>query len=208
MQKILFASNNQGKLGELKEIFRDYEVLCPRDLGLVLDVYEDGDTFLENAKKKAYAFYEASKSYGVDAVIADDSGLCVIGLDNWPGVFTHRITEDSDEVRNQMIIDRVNASKINRDAVFTCSLFYYDGKNFIERVGNIKGLIASEPKGKNGFGFDAIFVLNDSNFDEYNGKTMAELTQFEKNMVSARKLAAMQIQEELLNKKTLEKRRK
>lgn len=208
MQKILFASNNKGKLQELKEIFNDYEILCPKDIGLNLDVLEDGQTFLENAKKKAYAFYNASKSSGIDAVIADDSGLCVIGLGNWPGIYTHRITDESDEVRNQMIIDRVDAAKINRDALFTCSLVYYNGENFIEKIGNIKGLIADTPKGTNGFGFDSIFILNDINFNVYNGKTLAELTPLAKNTVSARKLAALELQEELLKENVLEKRRK
>ena len=107
-----------------------------------------------------------------------------------------------------MIIDRVDAAKINRDALFTCSLVYYNGDKFTEKIGNIKGLIADSPKGTNGFGFDSIFVLNDINFNAYNGKTLAELTPLAKNTVSARKLAALELQEELLKENVLEKRRK
>ena len=60
MKKILFASNNLGKLNELKEIFKDYEVISPKDVGLNLDVLEDGETFLDNASKKAVEFYNAA----------------------------------------------------------------------------------------------------------------------------------------------------
>lgn len=150
---------NKGKLQELKEIFKSYEIVCPNDIGLNLDVLEDGKTFLENTKKKAYVFYNASKSLKIDGVIVDDSGLCIIGLNNWPGIYTHRIIDESDTFRNQMIIDRIDAAKIKRTALFTCSLVYYDGTYFIEKISDIKVLIASEPRGTNGFGFDSIFVL-------------------------------------------------
>lgn len=195
MKKILFASNNLGKLNELKEIFKDYEVISPKDVGLNLDVLEDGETFLDNASKKAVEFYNAAilKDTEIAGVIADDSGLCIPALNNWPGVFTHRITEASDVIRNQMIIDRVNESKCNRACYFNCCLVYYNGQDIISANGILNGMIAETPKGDNGFGFDSIFVLNDNNTINFNGRTLAELSNTEKNLISARKMAALEL---------------
>lgn len=195
MKKILFASNNLGKLNELKEIFKDYEVISPKDVGLDLDVLEDGETFLDNASKKAVEFYNAAilKDTEIAGVIADDSGLCIPALNNWPGVFTHRITDASDAVRNQMIIDRVNETKCNRACYFNCCLVYYNGQDIISANGILNGMIAEMPKGDNGFGFDSIFVLNDNNTINFNGKTLAELSNAEKNLISARKIAALEL---------------
>ena len=195
MKKILFASNNLGKLNELKEIFKDYEDISFKDVGLNLDVLEDGETFLDNASKKAVEFYNAAilKDTEMAGVIADDSGLCIPALNNWPGVFAHRITETSDAVCNQMIIDRVNETKCNRACYFNCCLVYYNGQDIISANGILNGMIAETPKGDNGFGFDSIFVLNDNNTINFNGKTLAELSNTEKNLISARKMAALEL---------------
>lgn len=177
---MIFASNNKGKLREIKDIFVDYEIKGLKESNIDIDVLEDGTTFYENASKKAHEIYEITKC----PVIADDSGLCLEALNDWPGVYTHRFLGDdkSDHDRNLAIIDKLKDVD-NRTAYVVCNLVYYDGEKELVGVGKLEGTITNEEIGDNGFGFDSIFLLN-------NGKTLAELSEKEKNLVSARKLAA------------------
>ena len=183
---MIFASNNKGKLEEIKSILNDYDIFSLIDSNINIDVVEDKDTFVENAKKKAYVIYKFSHM----ETLADDSGLMINSLDGFPGVMTHRFLGDdaSDTDRNNYLIEEVNKHK-DRTAKVVCSLAYYDGTGFITASGSIDGTIAKKRKGKNGFGFDEIFELS-------NGKTLAELSKKEKNEISARKKAC-----ELLKKK-------
>ena len=176
---MIFASNNRGKLKEIKSIFNNYDIKGLKECGIDVDVLEDKETFYENASKKAHEIFTIAK----EAVIADDSGLCVEALNDWPGVYTHRFLGDdkSDHDRNLAIIDKLKDVD-NRTAYVVCNLVYYDGKKELVGVGKLEGT-TNEERGDNGFGFDSIFLLN-------NGKTLAELSEKEKNLVSARKLAA------------------
>lgn len=184
---MILATNNKGKLKEIKEIFTEYEIYSLKDKNICIDVKEDQDTFLENAKKKAKEIYDIAK----EPVIADDSGLCIQSLNDFPGVLTHRfLGEDAtDEMRNQYLIQKVN-NYDNRKAVVVCDLVYYDGDEFICSEGVLNGFIAKEMRGENGFGFDSIFLLE-------NGHTLAELSDEEKNRVSARYLAARDLKKKL-----------
>lgn len=177
---MIFASNNKGKLREIKDIFVDYEIKGLKESNIDIDVLEDGTTFYENASKKAHEIYEITKC----PVIADDSGLCLAAFDGWPGVLTHRFLGENktDHDRNEAIINKLNNTN-NRKAYVVCNLVYYDGEKELVGVGKLEGTITNEERGDNGFGFDSIFLLN-------NGKTLAELSEKEKNLVSARKLAA------------------
>lgn len=192
---MILATNNKGKLKEIREIFNEYEIYSLNDKGIDIDVVEDEDTFYGNALKKAKEIYEITK----EEVIADDSGLCINALNDFPGVLTHRfLGEDAtDEDRNIELIKRVNNID-DRGAKVVCNLVYYDGENTIIGEGILNGQITYELRGKNGFGFDPIFELE-------NGKTLAELSNEEKNKVSARYLAAIDLKEKIkiLNKKTL-----
>ena len=185
--KMIFASNNRGKLKEIKSIFDNYDIKGLKECGIDVDVLEDKETFYENASKKAHEIFTIAK----EAVIADDSGLCVEALNDWPGVYTHRFLGDdkSDHDRNLAIIDKLKDVD-NRTAYVVCNLVYYDGVREISSVGKIKGEITFEELGNNGFGFDPIFRLD-------NGKTLAELTIEEKNTVSARKIAAEKLKQEI-----------
>ena len=185
-KRIIFASNNKNKINEIKEIFKDYEILSLKDINCNIDITEDGNTFYENALKKAKTIYNIYKI----PVIADDSGLCINTLNNWPGVMTRRINSLSDNKRNIEILKRVE-EKSDKSAKFICSLVYYDNKNIIEGKGIINGNIVS-PRGSNGFGFDPIFELN-------NKKTLAELTSEEKNKCSARYLACIELNNKIKN---------
>ena len=185
---MIFASNNEGKINEIKEILCDYDIKSLKESNIDIDVIEDGETFYDNALKKAREIYNLTNT----ETIADDSGLCIECLDGFPGVMTHRFLGDSasDIDRNNYLINEVKKHD-NKKAYVVCSLVYYDGKNVVEGLGKIQGRITSERRGKNGFGFDEIFELE-------NGKTLAELTADEKNNVSARAQAAYDLKKKLI----------
>jgi len=179
---MIFASNNKGKIEEIKRIFNEEEIVSLKEANVDIDVVEDADTFYGNALKKAKEIYELTKK----PVIADDSGICIEALDGWPGVLTHRFAgeEITDKERNQIIVDKVHPQK-NKKAKVVCNLVYYDGTDILVGEGILNGTIV-EPRGNNGFGFDPIFELE-------SGKTLAELTSEEKNKTSARYLAALDL---------------
>lgn len=184
---MILATNNKGKLKEIKEIFNEYEIYSLKDKNIDIDVIEDADTFYGNALKKAKEIYELTK----EEVIADDSGLCINALNDFPGVLTHRFLGEAatDEDRNIDLINRVNNIS-DRSAKVVCNLVYYDGENTIVGEGILNGKITYESRGENGFGFDPIFELE-------NGKTLAELSSEEKNKNSARYLAAIDLKEKM-----------
>lgn len=184
---MIVATNNKGKLEEIKKIFKDYKLYSLKDKGINIEVAEDGNTFLENAKKKAKYIYDLTH----EEVIADDSGLCINCLDGFPDVNTHRFLGDnaSDLDRNEYLIKEVNKYN-DRSCRFVCVIVYFNGIDFIVGEGVINGFIAKEMRGTNGFGFDPIFELD-------NGKTLAELSSLEKNKISARYLALMNLKRKI-----------
>ena len=148
---MIVATNNKGKIAEIKSIFSDYEIYSLNDKGIDIDVEEDQDTFLGNAKKKAIEIYNIAN----EEVIADDSGLCIDVLNDFPGVLTHRFLGENatPRERNEYLINEVNKHD-NRDAKVVCNLVYYNGKDINTGVGILKGKISKECRGDNGFGFD------------------------------------------------------
>lgn len=188
-KKIVVATNNKGKLIEIKKILNDYEILSLNDLGLKIDVNEDGNSFKENAIKKAKEIFKVTNI----PCISDDSGLCIDVLDGWPGIKTARFLGDeaSDKDRNDYILNKmIDKISDERTAKFVCDIAYVDDKNVIVTEGIIKGKIAKEERGNNGFGFDSIFELD-------NKKTLSELTNEEKNALSSRKIALEKLKIEL-----------
>ena len=184
---MIVASNNRGKINEIKQILSDYDIYSLRDKNINCDVLEDGKTFYANALKKAVEIYRLTG----EAVVADDSGLCITALDDFPGVYTQRYMGEnaSDEIRNTALINLANET-MNRRAKVVCSIVYYDGENIISSEGVIYGKISKTRRGNNGFGFDEIFELSD-------GRTLAELSNEEKNLISARYLALIDLKEKL-----------
>ena len=191
---MIFASNNQGKIREIKSIFNTEEIISLKEANVDIDVIEDADSFYGNALKKAKEIYEITKQ----PVIADDSGICLEAFAGWPGVLTHRFAgeEASEEERNQIMVDKINTQS-NKNAQVICNLVYYDGTDIIVGEGILNGSIVS-PRGTNGFGFDPIFELD-------TGKTLAELTSEEKNLTSARYLAALDLYKKLQQKCKIKK---
>ena len=184
---MILATNNKGKLEEIRKILTDYKIYSLKDKNINVDVEEDKDSFLGNAMKKAKEIYEISH----EETIADDSGLCINCLDGFPGVMTHRFLGDdaTDRMRNEYLINEVNKYE-DRSAQVVCNLVYYDGEKEIVGEGRLKGFISKECRGNNGFGFDEIFELP-------NGLTLAELSSDEKNSVSARALAINDLKKKL-----------
>ena len=184
---MIFATNNEGKLRELKEIFGDKNIISLKEIGVNIDVVEDQNSFYGNARKKAIEVFNLVKI----PVIADDSGLCINALNDFPGVMTNRFlgTNKTDKEINDALIKACSNLK-DRSAKVVCCLVCYDGVNEVVEAGEINGNITLEARGINGFGFDPIFELDD-------GRTLAELDSDTKNICSARYLAAKKLKKSL-----------
>ena len=179
-KEIVIASGNKGKIKEAQEILKEYKIIPMNEIGIDIDVEEDQDTFEGNAIKKAETI---AKKLGGKMCIADDSGIEIEYLDGFPGIYTKRWHQGTDRERNLAIIEKLKGvSKENRKIKFVTAMAISDGENTITATGEIEGYVAKMPRGDNGFGFDEIFELED-------GKTLAEISQDEKNEISARKKA-------------------
>ena len=181
MKKIIVATNNKGKLKEIREILSDYELLSLEEVSINVKVEEDENTFKGNSLKKANEIFKIANI----PCIADDSGLCIDIFNGWPGVETARFlgNKASQEDRNKYILEKMkDKSGEERNAKVVCDIAYVDNDNTIVVEGIIEGKISKEERGNNGFGFDSIFELE-------NGKTLAELSEKEKNDVSSRRIA-------------------
>lgn len=188
--KIIMASGNEGKIKEAKEILKEYQVIPMKEAGIEIEVEEDKETFVGNAIKKAETI--ASKIQG-EMCIADDSGIEIEYLDGFPGVYTKRWKAGSDRERNIAIIEKLQGvPKEKRKITFTTAMAVSNGKDTISTIACIHGYVSTEVRGDNGFGFDEIFELE-------NGKTLAELSDEEKNEISARKKALEKIKSQLRN---------
>lgn len=193
MKKIIFATQNEGKVKEIKTILADLniEVLTMREAGIDIEIEENGATFEANAIIKA----EALKEHTEYIVLADDSGLEIDYLNGEPGVHSARYMgrDTSYEVKNQRIIEMLEGvSKEERTARFVCAIAAAGkGMETITTVGTIEGYIGYQSEGTNGFGYDPIFYV-----DEYNTST-ANLSLEVKNEISHRGKALRLIKEKL-----------
>ena len=193
IKRIVFATGNQGKMREIREIMQDLnvEVVSLKDINLEVDIKEDGTTFEENAIIKAKTIMELTN----EVVMADDSGLEVDYLGKAPGVYSARyLGEDTSyTVKNNHIIKELEGVEgQDRSARFVSVIacVFPDGTTITTR-GTIEGVIGYEEKGENGFGYDPIFFV-----PEY-GCTTAELSLEEKNRISHRGKALSMMKEEL-----------
>lgn len=194
--KLLIATNNAHKAKEIREILSDSfsEMLTMRDAGISFEVEEDGTTFEENALKKAQETL-AFVGDRFDAVLADDSGLCVDALHGAPGVYSARFSGDAhnDAANNAHLIDLLkDVPDSQRTAQFCCcaALARRGAKPIVVR-GTVDGMILREARGENGFGYDPYFYYSPLR------KSFAELSAEEKNAVSHRKRALLQLREAL-----------
>ncbi|MHC4115583.1 MAG: XTP/dITP diphosphatase [Planctomycetota bacterium] len=185
-RKILVATTNPGKIAELKAMLEaEAEWLGLSDFEQIDEIEEDGDTFAENARKKAVGYAKATGHW----TIADDSGLVVDALGGAPGVKSARFNGAKDKDRK--LLDKKNLVKVlellkgvpseKRTAKFICHLCLASPEEIlIETQGALEGMIAEEVRGENGFGYDPIFFLPRLN------KTIAQLSAAEKNAISHR----------------------
>ena len=185
-KKILVAaSNNNGKIKEIKEIFTDYDILSisemEKKLGKKIIVTENQMTFSENAREKVNCLYQ---EIGEDYIcIGDDSGISIDALDGFPGVHTARWMNADDHIKNLELLKRLeNIPKNKRQCHYT-TVIAIKGKEIDKTFEyTLDGIISLNVRGNNGFGFDEIFELP-------NGKTLAEITMKEKLELSPRRKA-------------------
>ena len=192
-ERIVFATGNEGKMREIRLILADLgmEILSMKEAGANPDICEDGKTFGENAEIKARAVWK--ETGGI--VLADDSGLVVDYIGGEPGIYSARyMGEDTSyAIKNQAIIDRLKeAEGAERSARFVCNIAAVlpDGR-VLHTEKTMEGLIAHEPAGEEGFGYDPILYIPEF------GRTSAQLTIEEKNRISHWGKALEAMKEEL-----------
>jgi XTP/dITP diphosphohydrolase len=189
MKKLLLATNNAGKIKELRALLQGMkaEILTPNELGLELDVMESGDTYLENAAKKAIVFAKASGMLS----LADDSGLEVAALDGAPGIYSARYSPKkgaSDKDRREYLLEQLQSKPRPWMARFHCTVVLASPSGETQSSdGDCRGEIIPRERGIGGFGYDPIFLVNGM------GRTMAELSMAEKNRLSHRARAIQSI---------------
>ena len=178
--RLVFATGNRGKLAEAQEILGlDYELVTPADLGLDDDIEETGSTLAENSLIKARAIYDAS---GLDC-FADDTGLEVDCLGGAPGVYTARYAGPDcnfDDNMEKLLAEMAKAGGL-RTARFRCVVTLIRGGEVRQFDGCLEGEIALHREGRQGFGYDPVFIPR-----EYPGLTLAEISEHEKNAISHR----------------------
>jgi len=196
MVEILLASQNQNKIRELKSILdhTSIKIITLRDLNDFDDVQETGETFLENAKLKAFYFAQKHKII----TISDDSGLVCEALDGRPGIYSQRYSGLGDIENNKKVLKELENIE-NRKAYFVSEIVLcYPNGYFRSYQGIINGFISTEMKGNNGFGYDSIFYV-----PEYQA-TFAEIDSEIKNRISHRSIALNKLKgdiDEILNYK-------
>lgn len=198
MKKILIATTNQGKAAELVAMLGDpggdIEWLSLNDFDDLPEVEEDGDTFAENARKKALGYAQATGVW----TIADDSGLVIDALGGDPGVMSARFSGEPAKGDKRELLDHRNMTKVlqlmegvdeqHRTARFVCSLCLASPEEVLtETNGTVEGLITTKEAGNNGFGYDPVFFVPKLR------KTVAQLSAEEKNQISHRGSAIIKL---------------
>lgn len=198
VKKIIFATGNQNKMREIREIMGNLpvEILSMKEAGIKADITEDGTTFEENASIKAKAVAELLPGQDRDTIVlADDSGLEIDALNGEPGIYSARyMGEDTSyHVKNAELIRRLEGVPAEkRTARFVCAVAaVLPDRTCLTVRGTIEGRIGYEERGSNGFGYDPIFMLPDR------GCTTAELPPEEKNKISHRGKALRLMEEKL-----------
>ena len=193
-RRILVASTNPGKVAELRAMLdADVEWVSLSDFPNIHEIEEDGQSFAENARKKATGYAKATRLW----TIADDSGLVIDALGGRPGVNSarfsgfNRLTTGGEKGENRRLLDHNNMVKVlkllegvpaeKRTARFVCCLCLASPEKILmETEGKLEGFVSKKEKGENGFGYDPIFFVPNLN------KTVAQLSREEKNAISHR----------------------
>lgn len=183
-KRVAVATRNKGKLAEIRSALKAlrWDFVAAEDLGSLPDVRETGRTFYDNAKLKADAYH---RHFGGIAALADDSGLEVDALKGAPGVRSARYAGEkaTDADNNAKLLRALGDLPLEeRSARFRSTIVFIDDDgSLVTASGTCEGRIGFEPRGRGGFGYDPLFLPN-----ETPGRTMAELTMSEKNRISHR----------------------
>ena len=187
--KLIIASNNKHKIYEIKKILGEKfdSILSVREAGIEHETVEDGTTFMENAIKKAREIAEISGAYA----LADDSGICRDALGGAPGIYSARFSGGTDEDNNAILLEKLS-DKEDKSAHYTCAMALCspDGELTLSE-GYMYGTITADRRGERGFGYDPLFI------PEGETRTVAEMTDEEKNAISHRANALSLLLEKL-----------
>ncbi|MCH5164755.1 MAG: RdgB/HAM1 family non-canonical purine NTP pyrophosphatase [Clostridiales bacterium] len=189
MLEILVATNNQGKVKEIKEIFTGAKIVSLKEAGVVSDVDETGSTFKENALLKARAVYEMTGK----PTLGDDSGLAVDALGGAPGIYSARYAGPHGDwkANNAKLLDALKGTK-DRSAHFVCAVAFICDKGEFVAEGRTEGEILYELTGDKGFGYDPVFYSFDLK------KSFGLATAEEKNLISHRARALQNLKQMLV----------
>jgi len=193
MQKIILASANSGKIKEIKEFLKNYEVLAYSEVMPKFEIVEDGKTFKDNAIIKAKAIYE--KLNNEDAIVlADDSGISVPILGGEPGVFSARYAGEGATDKDNLfkLINELKKRDVKKTpAFYTACMAIATNKGVFTTHGWMYGDVIAEARGENGFGYDPMFIP--VGFDKTLGELEAEVKKEFSHRTKALKLAKILI---------------
>lgn len=190
----VLATNNPGKARELRALFAcgGVELIALADLGLAFTPEETGGTFAANAAQKALETQAFLRAQGHDfPVLADDSGLCVDALDGAPGVDSalYLGADTGFDVRNAHIISALAHASRRTARFVSVAVCALPSGRVLTTTGTLEGVIAREAQGTDGFGYDPIFYVPEK------GRTLAQLSLDEKNEISHRGQAMLQMRQ-------------
>ena len=180
--KIVVATKNNHKVGELKSMINmpNIEFFSMKEMGIDLDIEENGTTFEENAMIKAEALYNALNDENL-IVISDDSGLCVDALNGAPGIYSARYSGGTDDDNNKKLLEELkDVPALKRGAHYVCSIAVVTKNEKEIFTGKCFGLIDKEERGTFGFGYDPLFYVPEKQ------KTFGEIESDDKNKISHR----------------------
>ncbi len=192
MKKLIIATTNKAKFKEINSLLKPLNIQCfsLSDINWNKEIKEDGNTFLENALKKAKTI---AKLYNIPT-LSDDSGLVVEAIPDLLGVKSKRFSKEGTDKANNEKLLKLLKNSTNRKAYFISELvLYFPNDTFFNYQGIVKGEIAYDYKGKYGFGYDPLFIIKNTN------KRMAELNEEEKNKISHRGIALSKLIEDIKN---------
>lgn len=202
--KIVVASSNKGKILEIKEFFKSFEIVSMAEEGIILDIKEDGKSFEENALIKARAVFDALIQKENILILSDDSGLCVEALADEPNIYSARyanwlkgIDENSSDLQNNLaLIQKLQEKQIEKSNARFIAAMVLLGNLKSQKVqfiaqGECLGRVYDNQKGDKGFGYDSLF--EPLGFD----KRMAEMELVQKNQISHRFKALENLKKQL-----------
>ncbi|EAL2829930.1 non-canonical purine NTP pyrophosphatase [Campylobacter lari] len=186
--KIILATSNAHKVEEIKKFLTTYEIYALNEIITPFEIIEDGISFKENALIKSKAIFDAlGKKQNEFITLSDDSGISVEALDNAPGIFSARYSQEgTDEANRNKLVQALHEKNLHQSkAFYTAAIAISSKYGHFSTHGYMHGLAIDTPRGNNGFGYDPLFIPK--GFD----KTLGELDEQVKLKISHRSQALM-----------------